>query len=235
MGLSTSYGEGAVGRVMPPGAGEPTGAVGPPGVGEPEGVGACPDATDKGAPAATVRLLVPDALRGERVDRALALLAGVSRAEASRMVADGRVRVGRSTVNAGGRRLRAGEWLEVDPHLPIRTEPVTGEPGAIEPEPLQEGRAPPRGRPRPESFSPTVNWLSWTSPPASWSTPAQATGKEPWYSSCCSCSPTFLQQARPGTGPGLSTAWTRAPRACSLSPALRRPAWSSLLSCRRAR
>ena len=51
-------------------------------------------------------LSVPEALAGERVDRALSLLAGVSRASASRMVAEGRVRVGGSTVSTGGRRLR---------------------------------------------------------------------------------------------------------------------------------
>jgi 23S rRNA pseudouridine1911/1915/1917 synthase len=62
-----------------------------------------------------VRLVVPDALAGERVDRALALLASVSRAEASRMVADGRVRVGGSRVSMGGRRLHPGDLMEVEP------------------------------------------------------------------------------------------------------------------------
>jgi 23S rRNA pseudouridine1911/1915/1917 synthase len=61
-----------------------------------------------------MRLSVPDALAGERVDRALALLAGISRAQASRWVADGRVRVGGSVLNTGGRRLRAGDLLEVE-------------------------------------------------------------------------------------------------------------------------
>jgi 23S rRNA pseudouridine1911/1915/1917 synthase len=62
-----------------------------------------------------LRLSVPVALAGERVDRALALLAGISRAQASRWLADGRVRVGGSPLNTGGRRLRAGDLLEVEP------------------------------------------------------------------------------------------------------------------------
>ncbi len=61
-----------------------------------------------------MRLTVPAALAGERVDRALALLAGISRAQASRWVADGRVRVAGSPLNTGGRRLRAGDLLEVE-------------------------------------------------------------------------------------------------------------------------
>jgi 23S rRNA pseudouridine1911/1915/1917 synthase len=59
-------------------------------------------------------LAVPAALEGERVDRGLALLAGLSRAEASRLVAAGGARVGGVPVRAGSRRLRAGELLEVE-------------------------------------------------------------------------------------------------------------------------
>jgi 23S rRNA pseudouridine1911/1915/1917 synthase len=68
-----------------------------------------------GSPSQPVRLSVPAALAGERVDRALALLAGVSRAQASRLVAEGRVRVGGASLSTGGRRLRPGELLEVEP------------------------------------------------------------------------------------------------------------------------
>ena len=71
----------------------------------PRSAGMRTEAMEGGAVGETVRVSVPDALAGERVDRALALLAGVSRAQASRMVADGRVRVGRSTLGTGGRRL----------------------------------------------------------------------------------------------------------------------------------
>jgi 23S rRNA pseudouridine1911/1915/1917 synthase len=61
-----------------------------------------------------LKLLVPPALDAERVDRAMALLAGLSRAEASRLIAQGRVRVDEKRVNAGSRRLRSGELLEVE-------------------------------------------------------------------------------------------------------------------------
>jgi 23S rRNA pseudouridine1911/1915/1917 synthase len=82
-----------------------------------------------------LKLLVPPALDTERVDRALALLAGLSRAEASRMIAEGRVRVGEKPVSAGSRRLRSGELLEME-------RPVT-EPGApAHPVPEAGGPAP---------------------------------------------------------------------------------------------
>ena len=61
-----------------------------------------------------IQLSVPAAIGGERVDRVLALLTGVSRSEASRMVAEGRVRVAGSLVRSGARRLSPGDWLEVD-------------------------------------------------------------------------------------------------------------------------
>ncbi len=53
------------------------------------------------------------------MDRGLALLAGLSRAEASRLVAAGGARVGGAAVRAGSRRLRAGELLEVDLALSV--------------------------------------------------------------------------------------------------------------------
>lgn len=49
-----------------------------------------PDIPDQTGPGQPVRLSVPVALGGERVDRALALLIGVSRAHASRLMAEGR-------------------------------------------------------------------------------------------------------------------------------------------------
>ncbi len=63
-------------------------------------------------------LTVPDALEGERVDRGLTLLVGLSRAEASRLVAAGGARLAGVPVRAGSRRLRAGDLLEVDLALP---------------------------------------------------------------------------------------------------------------------
>jgi 23S rRNA pseudouridine1911/1915/1917 synthase len=62
-----------------------------------------------------LRLVVPPALGFERVDRALALLAGITRADASRVVAAGKVRVDGVPVKAGSRRLRPGELLEAAP------------------------------------------------------------------------------------------------------------------------
>lgn len=57
---------------------------------------------------------VPTALAGERLDRAVALLTGLARAEAARLVDAGRVRVGNEVVTVRSRRLRAGEVVEVD-------------------------------------------------------------------------------------------------------------------------
>ncbi|MGH9106590.1 MAG: pseudouridine synthase, partial [Acidimicrobiales bacterium] len=61
-----------------------------------------------------LRLTVPAVLDGERVDRALALLAGISRAQASHLVSEGRARVGGVVVSAGSRKLRGGEVLELE-------------------------------------------------------------------------------------------------------------------------
>src|ERR1700722_2689059 len=63
-------------------------------------------------------LMVPAALEGERVDRGLALLAGLSRAQASRVVAEGKASVGGTTVIVGSRRLHVGELLQVDLSAP---------------------------------------------------------------------------------------------------------------------
>lgn len=69
---------------------------------------------DVGSPSELLRLTVPAALEAERVDRGLALLAGLSRAQASRLVSEGRVRLSGSAVSARSRRLRSGELLEAD-------------------------------------------------------------------------------------------------------------------------
>lgn len=57
---------------------------------------------------------VPAALVGERVDKVVALLTGLSRSEVSALVAAGGVRIRGMTVKAGSRRLKAGETLETD-------------------------------------------------------------------------------------------------------------------------
>lgn len=59
------------------------------------------------------RFEVGASLAGERLDRALALALGLSRAGAARLVAEGKVQVGGSVVRAGGRRLRPQEVVEV--------------------------------------------------------------------------------------------------------------------------
>jgi 23S rRNA pseudouridine1911/1915/1917 synthase len=73
------------------------------------------------------RFLVPAALAGERVDRALALLTGWSRAEVVTLVEEGAVTVAGRPV-AKSRRLAEGEEVEVvgepPPELPPAPEPV---------------------------------------------------------------------------------------------------------------
>ncbi len=69
-------------------------------------------------------LVVPAALAGERVDRALALLTGWSRAEVARLVEDDDVLVGGKPV-VKGRKLVGGEIVELlaEPPLPVAPGP----------------------------------------------------------------------------------------------------------------
>ncbi len=67
---------------------------------------------------------VPTALDGERLDRGVAMLAGVTRAQAARLVLAGHARVAGAYVRTGSRRLRSGELLEVWPQI------LEGDPGA---------------------------------------------------------------------------------------------------------
>jgi 23S rRNA pseudouridine1911/1915/1917 synthase len=124
---------------------------------------------DPSLPVEVMRLTVPTALEGERVDRGLALLVGLSRAQATRLVAEGRARVSGATVRSGSRRLRSGDVLEVElppdatsrntmPPLPAEVltgppqpgEPQPGEPTPGEPVPGEPVPGEPRpGVPRP--------------------------------------------------------------------------------------
>jgi len=61
-----------------------------------------------------VKDVVPAALGGERVDKVVALLTGMARADVARLVEQGGVRVGGRPVAARSRRLAEGEELEVD-------------------------------------------------------------------------------------------------------------------------
>jgi 23S rRNA pseudouridine1911/1915/1917 synthase len=62
----------------------------------------------------TVRERVPAALAGERVDRVVAFVTGLSRARAAALVDDGAVRLGDRAVADRARRVAEGELLEVD-------------------------------------------------------------------------------------------------------------------------
>jgi 23S rRNA pseudouridine1911/1915/1917 synthase len=57
---------------------------------------------------------VPAVLAGERVDRAVSLLTGLSRAEAAELIAAGAVLVGGRAATVRSRRLREGEVIELD-------------------------------------------------------------------------------------------------------------------------
>lgn len=57
---------------------------------------------------------VPGVLAGTRLDRVVALLSGVSRAEARRLVEDGHVLVGGQVVTAGAHKLAGGEALVME-------------------------------------------------------------------------------------------------------------------------
>lgn len=59
-------------------------------------------------------IVVPTSLEGVRVDRAVALLADVSRSAVDALVADGRVRVDGKVVSSRSTHLREGQTLEVD-------------------------------------------------------------------------------------------------------------------------
>ena len=60
------------------------------------------------------RWAVPAALDGERVDRALALITGLSRREVNAVLDDGRVSLGRRVVSSHSRKVREGETLTVE-------------------------------------------------------------------------------------------------------------------------
>jgi 23S rRNA pseudouridine1911/1915/1917 synthase len=70
---------------------------------------------------------VPPALEGERLDRALATITGLTRREVNEVVDAGRVQVGRRVVTSRSRRVHHGETLRVEgtiaPSGPDRPEP----------------------------------------------------------------------------------------------------------------
>jgi 23S rRNA pseudouridine1911/1915/1917 synthase len=75
-----------------------------------------------------VREIVPAALAGERVDRVVAMLTELPRAEIAELIEVGSVRIGGRAVGARSRKVREGDVLEVD--VPERTGVVPLEPDA---------------------------------------------------------------------------------------------------------
>ena len=74
-----------------------------------------------------MRFLIGESEAGERLDRALAAVAGVARAQARRWIDEGRVRLDGRTVRTA-RRVAMGEELEANPPDPVRL--------ALVPEPI---------------------------------------------------------------------------------------------------
>jgi 23S rRNA pseudouridine1911/1915/1917 synthase len=73
-----------------------------------------------------VREVVPPALAGERIDRVVAMLTELPRAEVATLVEAGGVRVGGRTVERGSRKVREGDVVEID--LPERAAAFVLEP-----------------------------------------------------------------------------------------------------------
>lgn len=77
--------------------------------------------------------LIPAALDGERVDRAVCTLFGLPRSQAAEMVSSGGVRLAGKPVSARSRRVSEGELLEVDLPAARDDEPMAGHPGVAVP------------------------------------------------------------------------------------------------------
>jgi 23S rRNA pseudouridine1911/1915/1917 synthase len=67
---------------------------------------------------------VPGALEGERVDRVLALITGLSRRDVNRLIDEGKVTVGGQSVSSRSRRVRSGERLGVDGPVEVAAPPA---------------------------------------------------------------------------------------------------------------
>ena len=81
---------------------------------------------------------VGTALDGLRLDRAVALVADVSRSAAARLVAEGGVRLDGAVVTSGARRVAAGEALAVD--IQLRDDPVPQPDAEVDFTPVLEDR-----------------------------------------------------------------------------------------------
>jgi 23S rRNA pseudouridine1911/1915/1917 synthase len=76
---------------------------------------------------------VPEALAGERLDRVVSMVAGVSRAEASALVAAGEVLVSGQTVTSRTTRVQAGDVVELDVPEPDPTGGLEADPSVAVP------------------------------------------------------------------------------------------------------
>ena len=77
---------------------------------------------------------MPGALDGERVDRALALITGLSRRDVNQLVEGGQVTIGGRSVSSRSRRVRSGETLGVTGSIGSGTRaPLAADPGVAVP------------------------------------------------------------------------------------------------------
>ena len=77
---------------------------------------------------------VPSALDGERLDRILALLTGLSRNQVNEVIDAGKVSVGKVRVTSRSRRIRSGEGLTIEGPLPsLDRQPLQAEPAVVVP------------------------------------------------------------------------------------------------------
>lgn len=76
-----------------------------------------------------MKLIVPSALSGERVDRVVSLLTGLPRTEAAAMVAAGKVARDGQVVISGSRRLAEGDELELEVPAPRLVAPIEPDAG----------------------------------------------------------------------------------------------------------
>lgn len=84
---------------------------------------------EKLGPADAAEWTVPAALEGERVDRALALITGLSRREINAVLDAGRVQIGRRVLTSRSRKVHEGESLRVEGDLaPETAEGVVADP-----------------------------------------------------------------------------------------------------------
>lgn len=76
-----------------------------------------------------MREAIPAALDGERLDRLVAMLADVSRADAARLLEAGAVRLDGVAANAGKVRVREGQVVEIDDAAEVGAPRPVGDPG----------------------------------------------------------------------------------------------------------